>query len=64
MPPDVRDWLADNHLVWFVLAAVGEMDLWSFYPVYRVDGKSRRAYEPAMMVAGRVPVAGGIGGRA
>jgi hypothetical protein len=44
MPPDVRDWLPDNHLVWFVLAAVEEMDLWPFYAVYRVDGRSRPAF--------------------
>ena len=51
MAPDVRDWLPENHLAWFVLAAVEEMDLWPFYAAYRVDGKSRPAYEPAMMVA-------------
>src|SRR4051794_29358824 len=51
MPPDVRDWLPENHLAWFVLAAVEEMDLWDFYAAYRVDGRSRPAYEPAMMVA-------------
>src|SRR4051794_29991197 len=51
MPPDVREWLPENHLAWFVLAAVDEMDLWDFYAAYRVDGRSRPAYEPAMMVA-------------
>jgi transposase len=51
MPPDVREWLPENHLVWFVLAAVEEMDLLPFYAAYRVDGRSRPAYEPAMMVA-------------
>ncbi len=51
MPPDLRDWLPENHLAWFVLAAVEEMDLWPFYAAHRVDGKSRPAYEPAMMVA-------------
>src|SRR4051812_28157680 len=51
MPPDVREWLPDNHLAWFVLAALEEMDLWPFYAAYRVDGRSRPAYEPAMMVA-------------
>jgi transposase len=50
MPPDVRDWLSESHLAWFVLAAVEEMDLYPFYAVYRVDGRSRPAYEPAMMV--------------
>jgi hypothetical protein len=24
---DLREWLADDHLAWFVLDAVGEMDL-------------------------------------
>ena len=51
MPSDVRDWLPENHLAWFVLAAVEEMDLYPFYAAYRVDGRSRPAYEPAMMVA-------------
>ena len=50
MPPDVREWLPEKHLAWFVLAAVEEMDLWPFYEAYRVDGRSRPAYEPAMMV--------------
>jgi transposase len=50
MPPDVREWLPENHLAWFVLAAVEEMDLEGFYAVYRSDGRSRPAYEPAMMV--------------
>jgi hypothetical protein len=49
MPPDVREWLPENHLAWFVLAAVEEMDLWPFYAAYRVDGRARPAYEPAMM---------------
>src|SRR5829696_6530293 len=51
MPPDVREWLPEGHLAWFVIDAVGEMDLWPFYAAYRVDGRSRPAYEPAMMVA-------------
>src|SRR4051812_9536655 len=51
MPPDVRDWLPENHLAWFVIEAVGEMDLDDFYAAYRWDGRSRPAYDPAMMVA-------------
>ena len=27
MPPDLRDWLPEGHLAWFVLDAVAEMDL-------------------------------------
>src|SRR5215213_7860250 len=51
MPPDVREWLPERHLAWFVIDAVGEMDLEPFYASYRVDGRCRRAYDPAMMVA-------------
>src|SRR5918994_259978 len=51
MPPDVREWLPEGHLAWFVIDAVAEMDLDAFYAAYRVDGRSRPAYDPAMMVA-------------
>jgi transposase len=51
MPPDVRDWLAEDHLAWFVLDAVAGMDLGEFYGAYRRDGVGRRAYDPAMVVA-------------
>jgi transposase len=51
MPPDVREWLPPRHLAWFVIDAVGEMDLDAFYLAYRVDGRSRPPYDPAMMVA-------------
>jgi hypothetical protein len=27
MPPSLQDWLPQDHLVWFVLAAVEQMDL-------------------------------------
>ncbi|MBV8947856.1 MAG: transposase [Solirubrobacterales bacterium] len=50
LPPDVRDWLPADHLAWFVIAAVGQMDLSAFYGVYRADGHGRAAYEPSMMV--------------
>jgi transposase len=51
MPPDIRDWLPEGHLAWFVLDAVAAMDLTAFYAAYREDGRSRPAYEPSMMVA-------------
>ena len=51
MPPDVREWLPPRHLAWFVIDAVAEMNLDGFYAAYRVDGRSRPAYDPAMMVA-------------
>lgn len=51
MPPDLRDWLPPEHLAWFVIDAVEDMNLEPFYAAYRVDGRSRPAYDPAMMVA-------------
>jgi transposase len=51
LPPDVREWLPEDHLGWFVIDAVATMDLDVFYAAYRADGRSRPAYEPSMMVA-------------
>jgi transposase len=51
MPPDVREWLPERHLAWFVIDAVAEMDLDGFYAAHRVDGRCRPPYDPAMMVA-------------
>ncbi|MBV9167145.1 MAG: transposase [Solirubrobacterales bacterium] len=50
LPPDVRDWLAADHLAWFLIDAVGQMDLSAFYGAYRADGHGRAAYEPSVMV--------------
>jgi transposase len=50
LPPDVRDWLAPDHLAWFVVGAVEEMDLAGFYSAYRADGHGGAAYEPSMVV--------------
>ena len=51
MPPSLQDWLPQNHLAWFVLDAVEEMDLTGFYAEYRGDGVGRPAHDPAVMVA-------------
>ena len=51
LPPDVREWLPADHLAWFVIAAVAQMDLRAFYAAYRADGHGRAAYEPSVMVA-------------
>jgi transposase len=51
LPPDVREWLPADHLAWFVIDAVAEMDLSAFYAAYRADGHGRAAYDPSLMVA-------------
>jgi transposase len=50
LPPDLRDWLPADHLAWFVLAAIEEMDLYSFYRPYSPDGVGRPAHDPQLMV--------------
>lgn len=51
LPPNLKDWLPDEHLAWFVLEAVDELDLEGFYAAYRTDGWGRAAHDPKMMVA-------------
>jgi hypothetical protein len=51
MPPSVREWVPEGHLVWTVLDAVGVLDLSAIYADYRDDGRGRPAYEPSVMVA-------------
>ena len=40
MPPSMRDWLSEGHLAWFIVDAVGQMDLRELYTVYRKEGNS------------------------
>jgi len=51
MPPSVREWLPEDHLAFFVLDVVAELDLDSFYAAYRADGRGGSVYDPAMMLA-------------
>ena len=50
LPPDLRDWLDEDHLAWFVMEAVEELDLQAFYADYRADGHGRAAHDPQMML--------------
>jgi hypothetical protein len=49
MPPDLLDWVPDDHLVWSILGAVEQMDLDRFYARHRLDGAGRPAYDPGML---------------
>jgi transposase len=51
LPPDLRDWLDEDHLAWFVIEAIEALDLGAFYGSYRCDGHGRAAHDPQMMVA-------------
>jgi transposase len=50
LSPDLRDWLDEDHLAWFVIEAVDELDLEPFYAAYRTDGHGASAHDPKMMV--------------
>ncbi len=50
LPPDLRDWLDEDHLAWFVIEAIEELDLEPFYAAYRADGHGAAAHDPKMML--------------
>lgn len=51
LPPSLKEWILEGDLVWFIIDAVGQMDLRGIYNKYRIDGKGQAAYEPSMMVS-------------
>jgi transposase len=51
LPLSLREWLPEDHLAWFVIDAVAEMDLTAFFAAYRDDEWGRAAHDPAKMVA-------------
>jgi transposase len=50
LPPDLRDWLPADHLAWFVLDVVDQLDLGPFLAAYRADGHGRAAYQLRMLL--------------
>jgi transposase len=51
LPPDLRDWLPDGHLAWFILDVVDQVDLGPFLRGYRADGHGHPAYDPKALLA-------------
>jgi transposase len=51
LPPSVSDWLPENHLAFFILDVVAELDLSRFYAGHREDGRGGAVYDPSMMLA-------------
>src|SRR4029453_13470994 len=50
LPPDLRDWLPEGHLAWFVLDVVDQLDLSPFYRQHRDDGHGHPAYDPKLLL--------------
>jgi transposase len=39
-----------THLAWFVIEAIEELDVWSFYAAYTTDAHGRASHDPRMML--------------
>jgi transposase len=50
LPPSMLDWLPDEHLVWFVIEAVGQLDTAALHARARLGGVGRRGYDPDMLL--------------
>jgi len=50
LPPSPKDWLAEDHLVYFISETVDRLDLSGFYRRYEGDGRRNRPFDPRMMV--------------
>ena len=52
LPPSVRDWLPEDHLAWFILEVVSQLDLSAIErAIQSKDSRGQRPYHPSMMVA-------------
>ena len=50
LPPNLRDWLPEDHLVLFVSDVVDHLDLTEILSVYKQgDGRGQPPYHPVMM---------------
>jgi transposase len=51
LPPNMADWLAGDHLVWFVLDVVEHLDTSALHAERRTGGVGRAGYDPDMLLA-------------
>ena len=51
MPVNMRDWLQEGHLAWFVIDVVAQLDTAALHARHPNDGVGRPAYDPDMMIA-------------
>src|ERR1700733_15111802 len=50
LPPDMRQWLPADHVVWLVIEAGGRLDTSAFHARRRTGGAGAAGYDPDMMV--------------
>ena len=49
LPPSLREWLAEEHLVYFVSDVVDELDLSAIHAVYGGEKRGQPPYDPRLM---------------
>ena len=49
LPPSLREWLPENHLVYFVSDVVDQLDLSAIYAVYEKEKRGQPPYDPRLM---------------
>ena len=49
LPPDLRDWLPEDHLAYLVLGLVDQLDLTAVIRTYPRGGAGREAFDPSML---------------
>jgi transposase len=49
LPPSLRDWLPEDHLVYFVSDVVDQLDLSAMYAVYEKEKRGQPPYDPRLM---------------
>lgn len=50
LPPDMAQWLPSEHLVWFLIDVVDELDMGRFEALSRRGGVGRQGYDPRMLL--------------
>ncbi len=49
LPPSLREWLPEHHLVYFVSDVVDQLDLSAIYAVYEKEERGQPPYDPRLM---------------
>jgi transposase len=49
LPPSLREWLAEDHLVYFVSDVVDQLDLSAIHAVYEREKRGQPPYDPSLM---------------
>ena len=49
LPPSLRDWLPEDHLVYFVSDVVDQLDLTKIHAAYGDERRGQPPYDPSLM---------------